>query len=172
MFPAVENIYGQLCRIWLTETRGDGVLRVSSRRSSVTSGTYTLVVELPEAASITFGAAGDRDLAAGLYAYTGSAFGPGGFSRIDRHRRVATGENDARHWHIDYLLGRPGTRIVEVVRSADTDVECAVSGRLPGKPVGGIGASDCGCDTHLIYGDNGQGFVDDVRRAHAGARGG
>ncbi|MEF8825919.1 MAG: GIY-YIG nuclease family protein [Halapricum sp.] len=137
----------------------------------MTSGTYTLVIELPEAATITFGAAGDRDLAAGLYAYTGSAFGSGGFSRIDRHRRVAAGENNARHWHIDYLLGHPGTRIVEVVRSADADVECAVSGRLPGEPVAGIGASDCGCDTHLIYGDDGRGFVDDVRRAHASARG-
>jgi len=136
----------------------------------VTSGTYTLLIELPEAATLTFGAAGDRELGAGVYAYTGSAFGPGGFSRIDRHRRVASGEHDARHWHVDYLLGHPGTRIVEVVRSADADVECAVSQRLAGEPVEGIGASDCDCDTHLVYGGRSEAFLDDVRRAHASAR--
>jgi len=136
----------------------------------VTSGTYTLLIELPESATITFGAAGERELSAGVYAYTGSAFGPGGFSRVDRHRRVASGENDARHWHIDYLLGHSGTRIVEVVRSADADAECAVSQRLPGEPVEGVGASDCGCDTHLVYGGRGEAFPDEVRRAHASAR--
>ncbi|MCU4718811.1 GIY-YIG nuclease family protein [Halapricum hydrolyticum] len=136
----------------------------------MTSGTYTLLIELPEATTITFGAAGDRELAAGVYAYTGSAFGPGGFSRIDRHRRVASGEHDARHWHVDYLLGHPGTRIVEVVRSADADIECAVSQRLAGEPVEGIGASDCDCDTHLVYGGRSEAFLDEVRRAHASAR--
>lgn len=135
----------------------------------VTSGTYTLLIALPEAATITFGAAGERDLQAGVYAYTGSAFGPGGFSRIDRHRRVATGKNDARHWHVDYLLGHPGTRITDVVRSAGADVECAVSRRLPGEPVPGIGASDCDCHTHLVHLGQGQALDDDVRRAHEGA---
>lgn len=138
--------------------------------TTVTSGTYTLLVELPEAATITFGAAGERALPAGVYAYTGSAFGPGGFSRIDRHRRVASGENDARHWHIDYLLGHPGTRIVEVVRSVEADIECAVSQRLAGEPVDGIGASDCDCNSHLVYGGGGQAFLDAVRRAHASAQ--
>jgi endonuclease-3 len=133
----------------------------------MTSGTYTLLIDLPEAATITFGAAGERDLDPGIYAYTGSAFGPGGFSRIDRHHRVATGENDARHWHVDYLLGHPGTRIVDVVRSADADIECAVSRGLAGDPVDGIGASDCGCGTHLVYCGTGTGVADDVRRAHA-----
>ncbi|QSG13186.1 Uri superfamily endonuclease [Halapricum desulfuricans] len=136
----------------------------------VTSGTYTLLIELPESATITFGAAGERELAAGIYAYTGSAFGPGGFSRIDRHRRVTSGENDARHWHIDYLLGHPGTRIVEVVRSAEADIECAVSRRLPGEPIEGVGASDCDCNSHLVYGGEGEAFPDEVRRTHASAR--
>jgi len=133
------------------------------------SGTYTLLIELPEAATITFGAAGERDLDSGVYAYTGSAFGPGGFSRTDRHRRVAAGDNDARHWHVDYLLGHPGTRIAEVVRSVDADIECAVSQRLAGDPVPGIGASDCDCDTHLVYCGQGSAVVDDVRRVHAAA---
>ena len=134
------------------------------------SGTYTLLIELPERATITFGAAGERDLDPGIYAYTGSAFGPGGFSRIDRHRRVATGDNDVRHWHVDYLLGHPGTRIAAVVRSADADVECAVSQRLAGEPISGIGASDCDCDSHLVYCGSGSGIVDDVRRVHAAVR--
>ena len=135
----------------------------------MTSGTYTLLIDLPEAATITFGAAGERNLDPGIYAYTGSAFGPGGFSRIDRHHRVATGENDARHWHVDYLLGHPGTRIVDVVRSADADIECAVSRGLAGDPVDEIGASDCDCGTHLVYCGTGTGIADDVRRAHSSA---
>jgi endonuclease-3 len=136
----------------------------------MTSGTYTLLIDLPEAATITFGAAGDRELDPGIYAYTGSAFGPGGFSRIDRHRRVATGDNDARHWHVDYLLGHPGTRIVEVVHSAEADIECAVSRELPGEQISGVGASDCGCPTHLVHCGRGSGIVDDVRRAHSSVR--
>jgi len=134
------------------------------------SGTYTLLIDLPEAATITFGAAGERDLDEGIYAYTGSAFGPGGFSRIDRHRRVATGDNDARHWHVDYLLGHPGTRVAAVVRSVDADIECAVSRRLAGEPIPGIGASDCDCDSHLVSCGQGSGIVGDVQRVHAAVR--
>lgn len=116
-------------------------------------GTYTLVIELTDPATITFGAAGDRDLAAGGYAYTGSAFGAGGFSRIDRHRELAAGDRDTRHWHIDYLLGHPATTIVDVVRTVEEDVECGVAQAVSAAatPIDGIGASDCNCSTHLAY---------------------
>jgi len=76
-------------------------------------GTYTLLVELATDCTVGFGAAGERHLSAGWYAYTGTAFGPGGFARVDRHARVAAGHNDARHWHVDYLLGHPHTRLVK-----------------------------------------------------------
>lgn len=114
-------------------------------------GTYTLLVRLTAQARIRFGATGDRDLEAGWYAYTGSAHGPGGFARVDRHRRVAAGEHDVRHWHIDYLLGHPGTVIDDVERSPGADAECRIAAGIGLEPVPGIGATDCDCDTHLAY---------------------
>jgi endonuclease-3 len=111
-------------------------------------GTYTLLVELRTEATIEVGALGTHRLPAGWYAYTGSACGPGGFARVDRHRELATGERDTRHWHVDYLLGHPEARLREVVTSADADVECAVAGALPPGPAG-FGASDCDCSGHL-----------------------
>jgi Uri superfamily endonuclease len=112
-------------------------------------GTYTLLVELAAPARITVGALGEIGFDAGTYAYTGSAFGPGGLARVDRHRELAAGERDARHWHVDYLLGHDATRIIDVVESPDAAIECAVAERLPAGPVPGFGASDCECATHL-----------------------
>jgi len=74
----------------------------------VTGGTYTLVLELDRADSIEVGALGEHRFPAGWYAYTGSAFGTGGFARVDRHYELAAGERSTRHWHIDYLLGGRG----------------------------------------------------------------
>jgi Uri superfamily endonuclease len=71
----------------------------------VTGGTYTLVIELPETAQIRVGALGTNTFDPGWYAYVGSANGPGGFARVERHRELAAGERDVRHWHVDYLLG-------------------------------------------------------------------
>ncbi|MFB6271172.1 MAG: DUF123 domain-containing protein, partial [Halobacterium sp.] len=55
-------------------------------------GTYTLLVRLPEAATVEFGAKGSYDLHAGWYAYTGSAFGSGGLTRVQRHCDLAAGD--------------------------------------------------------------------------------
>ncbi|MGB9963399.1 GIY-YIG nuclease family protein [Halobacterium hubeiense] len=116
-------------------------------------GTYTLLVELPVQATGEFGARGAYDLDAGWYAYTGSAFGPGGLGRVDRHRELAAGERDARHWHVDYLLGRPESRVAAVYVTEDEDVECETARALAdaGAAVDGLGASDCDCATHLAY---------------------
>ncbi|MFW5917420.1 MAG: GIY-YIG nuclease family protein [Halorubrum sp.] len=136
-------------------------------------GTYTLLVDLRAAARIEVGALGERRFEAGPYAYTGSALGAGGFSRVDRHRRTARGDHDVRHWHVDHLLGHPDARIDRVVRSVGVDVECAVADRLPAGPADGFGSSDCGCRSHLaaLAGDGADGAVLDdiatgVRAAH------
>nr|WP_049909429.1 DUF123 domain-containing protein [Halorubrum saccharovorum] len=118
------------------------------------------------------GALGGHRFEPGGYAYTGSALGTGGFSRVDRHRRTARGEHDVRHWHVDHLLGHPDARIDEVVRSVGADVECAVAGRLPAGPVDGFGASDCDCGSHLAAADDGEAldeFAARVREAHEDA---
>ncbi|WP_181685240.1 GIY-YIG nuclease family protein [Halorhabdus salina] len=135
-------------------------------------GTYTLVIALETDATITFGAAGERALDPGGYAYTGSAFGAGGFSRIDRHRELAAGERDTRHWHVDYLLGYDATRIADIVKTPDADVECPVARTLADEcePIEGIGASDCDCNTHLVYAPEVEDLRQVVEHAHEAAR--
>lgn len=112
-------------------------------------GTYALVVDLPVDADLTVGALGTASFPAGGYVYVGSALGTGGFSRVDRHRRVATGRHDVQHWHVDYLTGHPATRLRAVVTVPGRDVECELADRLPAGPLPGFGASDCACETHL-----------------------
>ncbi|SNR46965.1 GIY-YIG nuclease family protein [Halorubrum vacuolatum] len=145
-------------------TRGD-------RREEPVGGTYTLVIDLPKPITLDVGALGPVDLPVGAYAYTGSALGSGGFSRVDRHRRIDAGEHAVRHWHIDYLLGHPDTRIVDVTKSRGVDIECAVAGRLPAGPVEGFGASDCGCRSHLASGATLTAVTEQVRRTHRLAAG-
>ncbi|MFC7045341.1 DUF123 domain-containing protein [Halobacteriaceae archaeon GCM10025711] len=115
----------------------------------MTRGTYTLLVELPRTVDVRVGALGVLTFQAGWYAYTGSAFGPGGLSRVDRHRELARGERDVRHWHVDYLLGHPAAALRDVVVTEGEDVECAVARSVGGDAVPGFGASDCDCGSHL-----------------------
>jgi len=134
-------------------------------------GTYTLVLDRESDGAIQVGALGTLDFPAGPYAYTGSALGAGGFSRVERHRAVADGTNDARHWHIDYLLGDDATSVVTVVTTAD-EIECAVARRLVdvvGGEVPDFGCSDCDCGSHLVgCGDRAE-LVAAVERAHDAA---
>ncbi len=132
----------------------------------MTGGTYTLIVELEGDATIAVGALGEFDLPAGWYAYTGSAFGAGGFGRVDRHYELAAGERSTRHWHIDYLLGAETAAIRGDVRTPDADVECAVASALPPSPVEGFGASDCDCSAHLAYAEDGSRLREAVAAAH------
>jgi len=133
-------------------------------------GTYTLVVGLDRSApvEIEVGALGTVAFAADWYAYTGSAFGPGGFARVERHRALAAGERDARHWHVDYLLGHPAAAVERVVRTPGRDVECAVGRALVSAfdPVPAFGASDCDCDSHLVGATDLEALVTAVERAH------
>lgn len=115
----------------------------------MTEGTYTLLLYLDEPARIEVGALGAHAFDAGWYAYTGSAFGPGGFARVDRHRRVAREGTDSPHWHVDYLLAE--ANVADVYTLAGRDRECAIAGSLPGERIDGFGASDCDCEAHLVH---------------------
>jgi endonuclease-3 len=138
---------------------------------TVTGGTYTLVVELGRARTIEVGALGEHRFPAGWYAYTGSAFGPGGFARVDRHYELAAGERSTRHWHIDYFLGDEAASIRGDVRTPDADIECAVASDLPSAPIDGFGASDCSCSSHLAHATDGAALREAVSTAHRGAGG-
>ncbi|ELZ98715.1 endonuclease associated protein [Haloferax mucosum ATCC BAA-1512] len=112
------------------------------------SGTYALVFDVPET-TIEVGALGACRFPAGGYVYVGSAFGTGGLRRVRRHRRVASGAHDARHWHVDYLGGHSDVALERVVCVTDRDVECAVASALGAPTVDGFGSSDCSCEAHL-----------------------
>lgn len=132
----------------------------------MTVGTYTLCIELTAPTTIEIGALGTECFPAGAYAYTGSAFGSGGFGRVDRHYELAAGERDVRHWHIDYLLGHDSASIRGDVRTVDADIECQVANALPDASVDGFGASDCDCSSHLAYDEDSPRLREMVASAH------
>ena len=114
-------------------------------------GSYVLVVDCKKPISVEVGALGTIEFAGG-YAYVGSAFGPGGLSRVDRHRRVAGGDHETRHWHIDYLLGVAETQLSRVKTYPHKDIECALATAFAEAgcdPIAAFGASDCDCGSHL-----------------------
>lgn len=134
--------------------------------SKQTGGTYTLCIGLSEAVAISVGALGEQTFEQGWYAYVGSALGSGGFSRIDRHRELAAGQRETRHWHIDYLLGRPESRLEGVVRTSGVDGECTVAAALDSPAVSGFGCSDCDCGTHLFFAPTKEQLLGAVEHAH------
>ena len=88
----------------------------------------------------------------GLYLYVGSALGPGGLKRVERHRAVASGQNRTKRWHIDYLLALGELKGVFVLETGER-LECALAQELEKRfepAVRGFGSSDCRCETHLF----------------------
>lgn len=113
-------------------------------------GVYVLVIEAHGQTRV--GRLG-RQTFDGIYLYIGSALGPGGFKRVERHRAVAQGRNKTRRWHIDYLLGVGQLKGVLLVETSDKTAECALAETLAGfadPAIAGFGASDCRCVTHLF----------------------
>jgi Uri superfamily endonuclease len=116
-------------------------------------GAYVLFIEVAVPLEITVGRLGPYALSPGIYAYVGSAYGPGGLrARLARHLRT---EKKLR-WHIDYLLA--AARVVRVYARPDaTRQECAWVRSLlflPGvtAPIPHFGSNDCrgGCPAHLL----------------------
>ncbi|OPY52756.1 MAG: hypothetical protein A4E49_01708 [Methanosaeta sp. PtaU1.Bin112] len=133
-------------------------------------GIYTLVLSLPQPAQIAVGSLGVIDLSRGFYSYTGSAMGPGGLKRVDRHIQVLKGIKTTRRWHIDYLL--PHTSLLEVfISRTSRDLECiiarAIGKRLPAVPR--FGCTDCRCPSHLHYAQKQQEMLAAVATAHSEA---
>ena len=113
------------------------------------AGAYLLLVRLAQPLAHGIATLPATTLPAGLYAYCGSAYGPGGLrARVNRHMR----KSKAEHWHVDRLTGagdvvavalRAGGRecdLVEVMLAANSTV-----------PIRGFGAADCRrCPAHLL----------------------
>ncbi len=111
-----------------------------------TSGSYILLIELPEEQPITVGSLKTIYFPGGYYAYVGSALG--GFkSRLNRHLRI----DKKPHWHIDYLLQKASINDIIICESED-EVECAIARALSTEfdAIPGFGCSDCRCHSHLF----------------------
>ena len=116
------------------------------------SGAYRLVIRLRRGAEIAVGRLGGRRFTRGLYLYLGSAK-RGLAQRVARHRRLAEEKSGRLHWHIDYLLTHPDSRLVRADLFPGGE-ECDLSRRAAeegGEAVTGFGSTDCrsGCPAHL-----------------------
>ncbi len=116
------------------------------------SGTYTLILRASVAQTIQIGRLGELHIQPGYYIYVGSAFGPGGLAaRVGRHLR----KEKTLRWHIDYLRARVrvGRSVVGrvilcggIVKVRVKDADWCETGAAEG-----LGSSDCGCESHLVW---------------------
>jgi Uri superfamily endonuclease len=118
-------------------------------------GIYILIFRLGNDAVIQIGKLGELEFKKGSYAYAGSALGTGGFKRVARHFKVASGKKRVKKWHIDHLL--PYSEVVcAVLHPTDVSLECTFAQAL-GKTlaiVPGFGCTDCICSSHLFFSKN------------------
>lgn len=133
-------------------------------------GIYTIILSLAKAKKICIGSLGEIDFAPGYYAYTGSARGPGGCRRVDRHMEILQGTRITRRWHIDYLLPQAGLVEVFITRTS-RDLECSIAEMIGEHlvPIKGFGSSDCSCISHLHFGEDLKSTIAAVSLAHSRA---
>ena len=116
-----------------------------------TAGTYILLFETISSTDVQIGRLGPLSLETGIYAYIGSAFGPGGIrARINHHLHSRANP----HWHLDYLrqmLIPKEAWFVEGHRQSEHRwAESMASNSSVCIPLAGFGASDCACRSHFF----------------------
>lgn len=114
------------------------------------AGAYVLLIRLEARLPLDIPAFRGKSLMPGLYAYCGSAYGPGGVrARLSRHLRACK----PLRWHVDRLTAagrveQAGIRIGG--RECDLVGEWLARGGLAVLP--GFGSSDCRtCAAHLLH---------------------
>ncbi|MDD1639252.1 MAG: DUF123 domain-containing protein [Methanomicrobiales archaeon] len=114
-------------------------------------GIYCLLLENGPA-DVAVGSLGSLRFRRGWHLYVGSALGPGGLARVERHHRLYRDRDRLPRWHIDHLLLSSEFRLRAVV-SAETgeDLECRLAETVGPPFVPGFGCSDCTCPSHLFY---------------------
>ena len=133
---------------------GTGYRGLRSPRLVEDAGIYCLVLRLRRPHWVAAGKLERCRLAAGWYAYVGSAK-RNLTARLTRHLRY----EKRLHWHIDYL--RAVARVDQIWIWPWTEGgECRTNGRIQALsgarvPWRGFGSSDCGCAAHLtVFDDN------------------
>ncbi len=112
-------------------------------------GIYALILRAART-TVCVGALGDLTLPDGYLIYVGSALGPGGLIRVQRH--LNTSKDKRRpHWHIDYLLqNREVSMIASVSAATSSRLECSLAEAIGGACIPRFGCSDCRCRSHLF----------------------
>ncbi len=114
-------------------------------------GVYCLAFENP-AAVLEVGRLGAVAFRPGYHIYVGSALGPGGLARVERHLRLGRARDRSPHWHVDRLLLDPRFRLAAVVAACTSErLECELARAIGGETAAGFGATDCRCGSHLLF---------------------
>jgi sugar fermentation stimulation protein A len=109
-------------------------------------GSYILILELPEEASLEVGKLGEIRFRKGYYLYIGSAR-KNLSRRIQRHRRM----RKKPFWHVDFLRAIAKFHLALPIRTEDV-LECEMAQAIKGLSqweVPRFGSSDCSCPSHL-----------------------
>jgi len=118
-------------------------------------GSYVLILCLASEQTLQVGKLGRLHFEPGFYAYTGSAFGPGGLGGRLNHHTKPLNPGVRLHWHIDYLrqaAALAGIWVNEGRRFREhifASILREMAG--PGPALQGFGCSDCSCPTHLFF---------------------
>lgn len=122
-------------------------------------GTYTIILSCSASLKVKIGRLGYAKIRRGIYVYTGSALGKGAVSLEGRIKRHSRARKKAR-WHVDYLTSKQYCSVKAAIYLESTrQLECQISSMIC-KKLGGqplllhVGASDCGCDGHLLVVDS------------------
>ena len=117
------------------------------------SGSYILVIFIPNPTRIQVGKLGLFKFEQGYYCYIGSALKGKLITRVRRH--VSPPSLKKIHWHIDYLLTISDIRIIKLILIPSSfREECTLAQtikKLSKNEVNGFGSSDCNCNSHLFY---------------------
>jgi Uri superfamily endonuclease len=114
-------------------------------------GIYCLIFE-NQSCKIEVGRKGEVSFPAGFYVYVGSALGPGGLKRVNRHINFSRNKDRNPSWHVDYLHLNPAFKLVSAVCAfTPVRLECELAGRIGGELILGFGCADCNCSSHLFY---------------------
>jgi Uri superfamily endonuclease len=118
-------------------------------------GSYVLILRLTSAQILQVGKLGPLHFQPGYYAYTGSAFGPGGLGARLKHHLSPLKPNARLHWHIDYFrqaAAPAGIWINEGQRFRE-HIFASILRKMTddGPSLKGFGCSDCSCPSHLFF---------------------
>jgi Uri superfamily endonuclease len=98
-------------------------------------GIYCLVFRNQQC-EVRVGTLGALPFAGGWHVYVGSAQGPGGLKRLDRHIRLAAEWDKRAKWHVDYLLTDPDFCLSYAVFAITSEkLECRLAREIGGSAI-------------------------------------